>query len=211
MIPAAEATLVFPAACGIRWRFFGRSVMKLCMKSERIQIPSAVECERLIAETGMLENIIAHSRQVCRVSLWIADHRKTNGLDRDLIRAAALLHDITKTRSFSTGEDHAETGKQMLTEMGYPEVGCIVGQHVRLDRYFGSSLPDEAEIVNYADKRVLHDRIVPLSERMEYIVERYGLSAERRQMLMSLWEKSEALEHRLFAGLSVVPEDMLLD
>jgi len=77
--------------------------MKLRMKSERIRIPSAVECERLIAETGMLENIIAHSRQVCRVSLWIADHRKTNGLDRDLIRAAALLHDITKTRSFSTG------------------------------------------------------------------------------------------------------------
>ena len=185
--------------------------MKLRMKSERIRIPSAVDCERLIAETGMLENIIAHSRQVCRVSLWIADHRKTNGLDRDLIRAAAILHDITKTRSFSTGEDHAETGKQMLTEMGYPEVGRIVGQHVRLDRYFGSSLPDEAEIVNYTDKRVLHDRIVPLSERMEYIVERYGLSAERRQMLMSLWEKSEALEHRLFAGLSVVPEDIVLD
>ena len=72
-------------------------------------------------------------------------------------------------------------------------------------------MPDEAEIVNYADKRVLHDRIVPLSERMEYIVERYGLSAERRQMLMLLWQKSEALERRLFAGLSVVPEDMLLD
>jgi putative nucleotidyltransferase with HDIG domain len=181
------------------------------MNAERTRIPSETECRRLIAEAGMLENIVAHSRQVCRVSLWMADHRETNGLNRDLLRAAALLHDITKTRSFSTGEDHAETGRKMLTEMGYPEVGRIIGQHVRLERYFASPVPDEAEIVNYADKRVLHDRIVPLAERMQYIVERYGLSPERKSALLLLWEKSEALEQRLFAGLSVVPEDLIPD
>jgi hypothetical protein len=99
----------------------------------------------------------------------------------------------------------------MLTEMGYPEVGRIIGQHVRLERYFASPVPDEAEIVNYADKRVLHDRIVPLAERMQYIVERYGLSPERKSALLLLWEKSEALERRLFAGLSIAPEDLIPD
>ena len=117
--------------------------MKSRMNEERIQIPTESECRRLIAGMGMLENIVAHSRQVCRVSLLIVDHLQPDGLNRELILAAALLHDITKTRSFQTLEDHAETGAQLLAEIGYPEVGRIVGQHVRLDRYFASKSPTE--------------------------------------------------------------------
>jgi len=93
--------------------------MKGLMIEQRIKIPSEAECRQLIAGMGMLENIVAHSRQVCRVSLLIVDHLKPDhlkpdGLNRDLIRATALLHDITKTRSFQTQEDHAETGAQLL-------------------------------------------------------------------------------------------------
>ena len=200
-------------AAEIRWPSRGRSVMKYLMNEQRIKIPSEAECRRLVAGMGMLENIVAHSRQVCRVSLLIVDHLKPDhlkpdGLDRDLIRAAALLHDITKTRSFQTLEDHAETGAQLLTEIGYPEVGRIVGQHVRLDRYFASVVPTEAEVVNYADKRVLHDRIVPLGERMGYILEKYGREPERKRAILLLWEKTEALEARLFAGLPFAPDDI---
>ena len=191
----------------------GRSAMKGLMNEQRIKIPSEAECRQLIAGMGMLDNIVAHSRQVCRVSLLIVDHLKPDhlkpdGLNRDLIRAAALLHDITKTRSFQTLEDHAETGAQLLTEIGYPEVGRIVGQHVRLDRYFASAVPTEADVVNYADKRVLHDRIVPLGERMGYILEKYGREPERKRRILLLWEKTEALEARLFAGLPFAPDDI---
>ena len=82
------------------------------------------------------------------------------------------------------------------------------GQHVRLDRYFASKNPTEEEIVNYADKRVLHDRIVPLSERMGYILEKYGREPERKRAILLLWEKTEALEARLFAGLPFEPDDI---
>lgn len=178
------------------------------MNAERIRVPTEAECLRLIAEMGMLENIVAHCRQVCRVSLLIVDHLKPGGLNREMIRAAALLHDITKTRSFQTREDHAETGARLLAELGYPEVGRIVGQHVRLDRYLASKNPGEEEIVNYADKRVLHDRIVPLTERMGYILEKYGREPERKRAILLLWEKTEALEERLFAGLPFGPEEI---
>ncbi len=178
------------------------------MNVRKIMIPTEAECRRLVAGMGMLENIVAHSRQVCRVSLLIVDHLQPNGLNRELILAAALLHDITKTRSFETLEDHAETGAQLLAEIGYPEVGRIVGQHVRLDHYFVSKSPTEAEIINYADKRVLHDRIVPLSERMGYILEKYGRETERKRAILQLWEKTEALEARLFAGLPFAPDDI---
>jgi putative nucleotidyltransferase with HDIG domain len=179
------------------------------MNVEWIKIPSELECRRLVAEMGMLDNIVAHCRQVCRVALLIVDHLNMDGLNRDLIRAAALLHDITKTRSFQTREDHAETGAQLLLEMGYPEVGSIIGQHVRLDSYFASAVPpSEAEIVNYADKRVLHDRIVPLDERMGYILEKYGRAPQWKTSILLLWEKTKELEARLFTGLPFAPDDI---
>ena len=179
------------------------------MQSEPIHIPSEDHCRRIISELGMLENIVAHSLQVCRVSLLLTDQLGLPGLDRELVRAAALLHDITKTRSFNTGEDHAETGARLLADLGYPEVARIVGQHVRLDRYpLNFSTPTDAEIVNYSDKRVLHDKIVPLSERMGYILEKYGGSPERKRNILLLWEKTEKLEKRLFAGLPFAPGDI---
>ena len=179
------------------------------MQSKKINIPSEELCRRIISEMGMLENIVAHSLQVCRVSLLLTDRLGLPGLNRELIRAAALLHDITKTRSFHTDEDHAETGARLLTDLGYPEVARIVGQHVRLERYaLNSSTPTDAEIVNYSDKRVLHDKIVPLSERMGYILEKYGKSPERKGNILLLWEKTEKLEKRLFAGLPFFPGDL---
>jgi uncharacterized protein len=182
--------------------------MKHPMEAQRIRIPSPEACRQLISVMGMMEHIVAHSLQVCRVSLFMADHLALLGINRELIQAAALLHDITKTRSFKTWEDHAETGALLLDDLGYPEVGCIIGQHVRLEHYFSSATPTEAEIVNYADKRVLHDRIVPLSERMGYILEKYGRSPERKRNILFLWEKTEKLQARLFAGLSFSPDDL---
>jgi uncharacterized protein len=178
------------------------------MDVQRIPIPSEARCRQLIAEMGMMGHIVAHSLQVCRVSLLLADRLALPGLNRELIRAAAQLHDITKTRSFETGEDHAETGGRLLADLGYPEVGRIIGQHVLLDCYFFSAAATEAEIVNYADKRVLHDRVATLEQRMGYILEKYGGDQERRQNLLLLWRKTEELEARLFRRLSFAPEDI---
>jgi len=159
---------------------------------------------------GMLTHIVAHSEQVGRVALAIVDHMNPpNGNpDRDLVLAAALLHDITKTRSFDTGEDHARTGAQFLKERGYPDVGRIVGQHVRLRSYFREEGPDEAEIINYADKRVLHDRVVSLDDRMAYIVERYGGQPDLDAKLKWLLEQSRLLEQRLFDYIDFAPAEL---
>ena len=79
-----------------------------------IEVPSVQTCYQMIEEMGMLPHIVTHSEQVCRVALCLVEnmqHSSAARLDRGLVQAAALLHDITKTRSFETGEDHAFTGK----------------------------------------------------------------------------------------------------
>jgi putative nucleotidyltransferase with HDIG domain len=160
----------------------------------------------------MLEHIAHHSIQVSRVALFITDHliAKNAPLNRDLVFAAALLHDITKTRSFKTGENHAKTGGQLLCDLNYPEVGDIIAQHVSLKTYNDfDGFPHEAEIVNYADKRVLHDKIVSFNQRMEYIMDRYGKLDEHRSKISRLWEKSIVLEKKIFSNLSLVPDDLI--
>jgi uncharacterized protein len=175
-----------------------------------MNIPSKNDCFRLMCEAQMLENIVAHSLQVCRVGMCLVDHLKLKGIvfDSRLIQAAALLHDITKTRSFKTEENHALTGGQHLIKLGYVEVGNLVRQHVRLDDYPEHQSLSEAVIINYADKRVLHDQIVSLDERMNYIVDRYGNSLELQQRIQMLWGKTKALEKSIFSHLPFAPNDL---
>jgi uncharacterized protein len=175
-----------------------------------MRIPNREECYQLICEMNMLDHIVVHSLQVCRVATFLVDHMEISGktLNREMVQASALLHDITKTRSFETKENHAQTGELLLIDLGYPEVGYIIGQHVRLDEYFALETPIEAEIVNYADKRILHDKVVTLKERMTYILEKYVKATEHRQRFCWLWRKTEELETRLFTFLSFSPEEL---
>lgn len=163
-----------------------------------------------MCEMHMLENIVAHSLQVCRVAASLTDHLKFEGihLNRNLVQAAALLHDITKTRSFKTEENHALSGGQYLTDSGFAEIGNLVRQHVRLDDYSKDKSLTEAEIINYADKRVLHDRIVPLDERMNYILEKYGTQPEHKRRIRLLWAKTKDLEELIFSYLPFSPNDL---
>lgn len=171
-------------------------------------IPPQKECLHLLNSVNMPDHIKTHSQLVCQVALVLADGLIAAGIDinRRLVRASALLHDITKPRSFDTGENHAQTGGAYLSELGFSEVGDIVRQHVMLDHYFASETPSEAEIVNYADKRVLHDRIVPLDDRMTYILHRYAKTKERQALFKILWDQTRILEKRIFAYLSFHPD-----
>jgi hypothetical protein len=84
-------------------------------------------------------------------------------------------------------------------------VGDIIRQHVVLDVYFADDHPNEAEVINYADKRVLHDQIVPLTDRMQYILKRYAKTVERQLLLKTIWEQTVLLEDRLFSYLTFPP------
>ena len=175
-----------------------------------IPIPPKQECMHLLGDVDMPQHIQDHSQMVCQVALIITDGLIAAGVDinRRLVAASALLHDITKPRSFKTGENHAQTGGEYLAALGFNEVGDIVRQHVMLDHYFAAEEPSEAEVVNYADKRVLHDRVVLLDDRMTYILKRYACTGKRRELFSQLWEWTKALEQRLFSYLDFQPDEM---
>ncbi len=150
-----------------------------------IAIPCRATCLALMEQYGMLDNIRRHSLLVARVAETLVHHLDVpasephdEAVTIKLVRAGALLHDIAKTRCLDGSCRHAEEGQLICEEHGYPEIGRIVGEHVILssftpERYRNGIFPAR-EIVYYADKRVRHDRIVSLQDRLDYIIERYS-------------------------------------
>ena len=172
--------------------------------------PTKEQCYRMIRDMGMMDHIVVHSLQVCRVANFLTLHliKQQHPLNVELIQSAALLHDITKTRSFKTREDHAQTGCDYLADRGYPEIGNLIRQHVRLDNYSASGQLTDAEVLNYADKRVLHDEIVGLDRRLDYILERYAETAEHQERIYQLWQKTRDMETKIFKNLVFTPGDL---
>ncbi|MBN1365699.1 MAG: HDIG domain-containing protein [Syntrophaceae bacterium] len=168
------------------------------------KIPTKTECEELMAKYSMLPNIIEHSLQVMRVALAITDNLKDGvSINRDVVIAGALLHDITKTKALKKKEDHAATGGALLRELGFPRIAEIVEQHVILKNLNLEGKIEEKEIVNYADKRVSHDKIVTLEERVSDLMQRYGKTEEMRNHILQNMKTVIAVEHKLNSFMKV--------
>jgi uncharacterized protein len=174
-------------------------------------IPTRDECLFLIEKHGMLPNIVRHSLTVEKVAVFLGHALIKAGEACDLpeIVAGALLHDITKTRSIRTHENHAVTGENLLKELGYHRVAEIVRCHIELPamKIEASGVSPE-ELVNYADKRVCQDSVVTLSERFQDLTIRYGATAESCTRLRKLEEQTYCLEAKICARIGFDPLDL---
>ncbi len=176
-----------------------------------VAVPTLPECLALMEEFGMLPHIREHSFMVLAVARLLGRELTRAGfaLHLPLIEAGALLHDLGKTPCLATGENHAHWGAAVLEDRGYPEVARIVREHIRVE----AGCPDprplrEAEIVNYADKRVLHTQVVSLAQRFADLKRRYGKTPESLARIQATEDLSRRLEAKIFDSLSLAPEDL---
>ncbi len=100
-------------------------------------------------------------------------------------------------------------GRLICIENQFSEVADIVGEHVKIKHYSPEADLSEKEIVYYSDKRVNHDQIVSLEERLAYIIERYGgnhASIQRR--IRDNFDMCRRVESRLFGLLDFAPDSL---
>jgi hypothetical protein len=181
-------------------------------KFSEVSPPSREECLRLMAQYDMLPHIREHSFLVTEVALWLGRGLTEAGLPLSLplIEAGALLHDLGKTPCLGTMKNHAEWGAWALTVEGYPLVAQVVREHVRLDETVRDLRPlREAEVVNYADKRVLHTQVVTMAARFADLKKRYGKTPEALARITANELRSRGLEEKIFAFLPHTPQDIL--
>jgi uncharacterized protein len=167
-------------------------------------IPTRSWVFTLITERGMPDHIVRHSMRVRLVAVAIgqAMRRAGKGIDLALIDRSALLHDICKADSIAHGGDHALMGQLLLESLGYPQVGDIVGQHIRLR----SMEMNEAMVVNYADKRVMHDQVVSLEKRFSDLIDRYSNGGKNTERLLQHFAHVREIEETVLKASGVEPE-----
>jgi uncharacterized protein len=131
-----------------------------------------------LQESGCDPGVIAHCIVVRDVAVSIADRIIARGrirVDRELVAAGAILHDIG--RSESHGMDHADLGGAICRQIGQPESLCrIVERHIGAGLTHeerigfglsgGDRIPEtiEEKIVAHADNLVKRTRIITRSE-----------------------------------------------
>ena len=183
-----------------------------------MRIPGIDTCFALMEQYAMLPNIRRHSLLVARIAELLAFRLRARvpvgqAPDQDFCVNGALLHDIAKTPCLEEGCDHAAAGAEICRRHGYPEIAEVVGSHVILKNFspekYRQGLFQARDIVYYADKRVRHDAIVSLPERLEYILERYGGNDERVQRLIrENFSRCKQLEGFLFSFFDFSPEQL---
>lgn len=174
-------------------------------------IPSFDTCFMLMRRYGMLQNIVSHSIVVAGIAHRISTSLNTAGIHVSVARATAgaLLHDIGKTQSLGTDMDHADLGRRICLHHRFDEIADLVGEHIFLKDPDLNGTYTENEIVYYADKRVNHDRIVSLDERLEYIIKKYGENKPRlTKGIIRNFALCARVERKLFRPLTIRPESL---
>jgi len=180
-------------------------------------VPDIAQCFRYMDKYAMLPNIRRHSIIVARVAWQIVEELNTSELatasvsDQEFVIAGALLHDIAKTPCLKKDCDHAQTGAEICNRLGYPEIACIVAEHVILKDYdisrYRQGIFTAREVIYYADKRVRHEEIVSLDDRLEYILENYGMGDQvLHGLIKENFDKCVQLEQYFFSFLPFPPD-----
>jgi uncharacterized protein len=181
-------------------------------KPDFILLPSYNQCLELMDAHGMLPNVREHSFAVMQVARFLGEALTDAGFDLflPLVTTGALLHDLGKTPCLRTLNNHAEWGAVILEELGYPQVAQVVREHVHLYTDIIDSRPlRESELVNYADKRVLHEEVVTLEARFADLKVRYGRTPEALVRIKATEIRARALEKKIFASLDLDPDNLL--
>lgn len=106
--------------------------------------------------SGLLPKICLHCDAVAAEALRLAEGR---GLDMNLIECAAILHDVARLEP-----EHEKVGAKWLSDLDYPEIADIIGQHGTLRDV---NVADEAAAVFLADKYMSNTEKVSIDERYD--------------------------------------------
>ena len=162
-------------------------------------IPSRSEAARALRSLAPPEWFLRHACAVADIAAWLGLRAAANGhpVDRSLVEAAALLHDVDKLSAAAapTGLQHGEGSAAWVVARGWPELAPVIRDHpvTRLAdpdyAAWSRTVRIEARIVAYADKRA--------GQRLETMDERFASWARRYP---GGWDDDVAARVRARAG-----------
>jgi putative nucleotidyltransferase with HDIG domain len=164
-------------------------------------IPSIVECKKLWEKYNVPENKRRHLKLVAEVVRFIADSVKVSerqSVNKKLLVAAALLHDIDKCVEKLPGEKHPDAAVRILREEGMEEVANLVATHPLHLIIDEKTAPKswEEKILFLADKMVKYE-IIGVDRRFK-LWNAEQMDGRAEMILTQSYPKVKKLESEIF-------------
>ena len=168
-----------------------------------------------LVEKYLPDNLQRHTRQVKDLAVSVGNELVENGtyVNIELLEKAAWLHDLFKPCDYGDEETCRELGTMLPDDVDgkrhaelaylafkddYPELAKVIKKHAFREILKGFDSIEE-KILYYADKRVMHDRVVSLKERLDELHKRYNNTETlSEQKLNEIRRMIFALEKELF-------------
>lgn len=178
-------------------------------------VPGRVEAASLLLGLDPPGWLLRHSTGVAEVAAFLALRVAARGVavDRSLVEAGALLHDVDK--ALPAGDparrvSHGEGSATWLTARGHGELAAVVAAHPVTRLLEAGFDPErlglEAAVVAYADKRV-EQGLVPMARRFAGWRRRYPTSWTSDQGRRAM-ERARRLEERVCAAAGLRPDEI---
>jgi len=199
------------------------------------------EAKALHNEFHIPSHILKHCELVSGIAKQIGEKyiQKGNNVNLDNLIIAGLVHDLFRVIDISEenyadlcknaeeydtntwdlmrmrykGKTHSKAAFDFFTQKGEEELANIIKKH-----YFKAILDTEdapttleEKILTYADKRVMHDKIVSLKERVEDGQKRHGSIDDDSQKIGQIYNAYYALEKELLEPIGMKPEEVGAD
>jgi putative nucleotidyltransferase with HDIG domain len=151
--------------------------------------PNDEECFRLLHKRQTPQPVIDHCRAVAGKAEEIAAVLIGRGipLNRELVRAGALLHDIARVQP-----RHAQAAALWIIAEGYPKVAKVIAEHEELPE---PAHLDESAVVYMADKLILGTEEVTMEERFSRSLEKCrdepARLAHEKRFQQALWLREQ--------------------
>jgi len=185
-----------------------------------MSVPGRVDAAALLLSLDPPPWALRHARAVGEVAGWLAARIDRRGIpvDRRLVEAAALLHDVDKLLGPddpSAGLRHGEGSADWLTRHGHPELARAVANHpvTRMSdseafRRWSAFATREERIVAYADKRA-GPRLEPMAARFASWRRRYGNFASWDLSTQAdVLRRAARLESDVCRAAGIAPEEV---
>ena len=207
-------------------------------------LPTRKECLDILAEYHVPPHIVNHSRAVAKLAVFLAQRLNQNyaAVDTTLLEGACLLHDLLRVLDFKESDfnrfertlpegekakwrrlrtkykasSHEDAACDILKEK-YPALALTIKRHRYMALLDDKDRPDtwEEKLLYYADKRVMHERIVSLKERLAEGHKRnvlsHGSSAQSKIDTAKVDLLIEEMEKEIFEKIGLDPLEVTDD
>lgn len=179
-------------------------------------IPSREQAAAVLLDLRPGPHLLRHMTAVGEIAAFLGARLAENGvpIDRHLVEAAAVLHDLDKALPSADplrALGHGYAGAQWLIDHGFPELAAPVAQHpvsrLGLDAAYAAFLEAatwEVRVVAYADKRAAQ-RLQPMGMRFRRWKRRHP---ELGSSLKSSRKRAGLLEAEICAAAGITPEQV---